>query len=138
VLLGCDLYALAWFGSASRGVSMLGPCSRQRSPPPPITESDKLRFARARGQLLAHQAGLFAINEPVGRSDLQNLDRLAAILAREKPEWEPGTRQAYHGLSLGFYEGELMRRLDAQHRTLGQFFHEEIASGFPQKFLIRD
>ena len=53
-------------------------------------------------QLLAHQAGLFAINEPVDRSIIADLDRLAVVLARQKPAWEPGTRQAYHGLSLGF------------------------------------
>ena len=45
-------------------------------------------------QLLAHQAGLFFINEPVNRSDVADLDRLAVILARQKPRWEPGTRQA--------------------------------------------
>lgn len=79
-------------------------------------------------QLLAHQAGLFAIDEPVDRSDVADLDRLAVILARQKPAWEPGTRQAYHALTLGFYEGELLRRIDPRHRSLGQFFQEEIAS----------
>jgi len=79
-------------------------------------------------QLLAHQAGLFAINEPVDRSTLADLDRLAAVLARQKPAWEPGTRLAYHALTLGFYEGELLRRIDPQHRSLGQFFQDEIAS----------
>ena len=49
-------------------------------------------------------------------------------MARQKPAWEPGTRQAYHALTLGFYEGELMRRVDPRHRTLGQFFHDEIAA----------
>jgi CubicO group peptidase (beta-lactamase class C family) len=78
-------------------------------------------------QLLAHQAGLFAIEDPVNRSTLADLDRLAVILARQKPAWEPGTRQAYHALTLGFYEGELLRRLDPCHRSLGQFFHDEIA-----------
>ena len=78
-------------------------------------------------QLLAHQAGLFAINEPVDRSAVVDLDRLAVILARQTPAWEPGTRQAYHALTLGFYEGELMRRVDPRHRSLGQFFHDEIA-----------
>src|SRR5512132_789730 len=47
-------------------------------------------------QLLAHQAGLFAINEPVDRSIVADLDRLAVVLARQKPAWEPGTRQASH------------------------------------------
>jgi CubicO group peptidase (beta-lactamase class C family) len=56
-----------------------------------------------------------------------DLDRLAVVLARQRPAWEPGTRQAYHALSLGFYEGELLRRVDPRHRTLGQFFQEEIA-----------
>ena len=78
-------------------------------------------------QLLAHQAGLFAIREPVDRSTLLDLDRLAAVLARQKPAWEPGTRQAYHALTLGFYEGELLRRIDPHHRSLGQFFQDEIA-----------
>ena len=79
-------------------------------------------------QLLAHQAGLFAINEPVDRSIVADLDRLAAVLARQKPAWEPGTRQAYHALTLGFYEGELLRRIDPKRRSLGQFFQDEIAS----------
>jgi CubicO group peptidase (beta-lactamase class C family) len=79
-------------------------------------------------QLLAHQAGLFAINEPVDRAIVADLDRLAVVLARQKPAWEPGTRQAYHALTLGFYEGELLRRVDPGHRSLGRFFHEEIAS----------
>ena len=79
-------------------------------------------------QLLAHQAGLFAINEPVDRSIVADLDRLAAVLARQKPAWEPGSRQAYHALTLGFYEGELLRRIDPKRRSLGQFFQDEIAS----------
>jgi CubicO group peptidase (beta-lactamase class C family) len=70
-------------------------------------------------QLLAHQAGLFAFNERVDRSVIADLDRLAMVLARQKPAWEPGTRQAYHAITLGFYEGELVRRVDPQHRPSG-------------------
>ena len=88
-------------------------------------------------QLLAHQAGLFAIDEPVDRADVADLDRLAVILARQKPTWEPGTRQAYHALTLGFYEGELMRRIDPKHRTLGQFFRDEIAAPLGEEIYIR-
>jgi CubicO group peptidase (beta-lactamase class C family) len=88
-------------------------------------------------QLLAHQAGLFAFDEPVDRSMVADLDRLAEVMARHKPAWEPGTRQAYHGLTLGFYEGELMRRVDPRHRTLGQFFQDEIATPLGEDFYIR-
>ena len=79
-------------------------------------------------QLLAHQAGLFAFDEPVDRHTIADLDRLAVIMARQTPAWRPGTRQAYHALTLGFYEGELMRRLDPARRSIGRFFHDEIAT----------
>ena len=78
-------------------------------------------------QLLAHQAGLYVLDEPITRSLVADPDRLAVVLARQKPAWEPGTRQAYHGITLGFYESELLRRIDPQHRRLGQFFQDEIA-----------
>lgn len=88
-------------------------------------------------QLLAHQAGLFAFDEPVDGSTVADLDRLAVVMARQKPAWEPGTRQAYHALTLGFYEGELLRRVDPQHRSLGQFFQEEVASRLGEEVYIR-
>ena len=88
-------------------------------------------------QLLAHQAGLFAFDEPVDRSVVADLDRLAVVLARQKPAWEPGTRQAYHALTLGFYEGELLRRVDPRHRSLGQFFQDEIATPLGEDVYIR-
>ena len=88
-------------------------------------------------QLLAHQAGLFAFDEPVDRAVVADPDRLAVILARQKPAWEPGAREAYHALTLGFYEGELVRRIDPKHRSLGQFFQEEIASPLSIDFYIR-
>ena len=88
-------------------------------------------------QLLAHQAGLFAFDEPVDRAVVADLDQLAAVMARHRPAWEPGTRQAYHGLTLGFYEGELLRRVDPRHRSLGQFFQDEIATPLGEDFYIR-
>jgi CubicO group peptidase (beta-lactamase class C family) len=88
-------------------------------------------------QLLAHQAGLYALDEPLDRSLVADLDRLAVVLARQKPAWEPGTRQAYHGITLGFYESELLRRVDPQRRSVGQFFQDEIASPLGLDVYIR-
>ena len=88
-------------------------------------------------QLLAHQAGLFAFDEPVDRSVVADPDRLAEVMARHAPAWVPGTRQGYHGLTLGFYEGELIRRVDPAHRTLGQFFQDEIATPLREEVYIR-
>ncbi len=86
--------------------------------------------------LLAHQAGLHAFHEKIDRAIIADPDRLAAIVAREAPAWPPGTRNAYHFLSLGFYEGELLRRIDPAHRTLGQFFRDEIANPLDLNFYI--
>lgn len=88
-------------------------------------------------QLLAHQAGLFTLDVPIDKSLIADLDRLAEVLASQKPAWEPGTRQAYHAVTIGFYEGELLRRIDPQHRSLGQFFQDEIAAPLGLDFYIR-
>jgi CubicO group peptidase (beta-lactamase class C family) len=58
-------------------------------------------------------------------------------MARQRPAWEPGERQAYHAISLGFYEGEIIRRVDPAHRTLGQVFAEDIAAPLDLEFYIR-
>jgi CubicO group peptidase (beta-lactamase class C family) len=78
-------------------------------------------------QLLGHEAGLPVIDEPLDPRLLADFDRLAATIARQRPLWAPGTRHGYHGVSLGWYEGELVRRVDPAHRTLGRFFAEEVA-----------
>ena len=88
-------------------------------------------------QLLAHQAGLFALDEKLDRSVVADLDRLAMVLARQKPAWEPGTRQAYHGITIGYYENELLRHVDPQHRSVGQVFQDEIATPLGLDFYIR-
>src|SRR5512144_2649821 len=88
-------------------------------------------------QLLSHQAGLFALDERPTRSLVADPDRLAAVLARQRPAWPPGSRQAYHAITLGFDESELLRRVDPRHRTLGRFFQEEIATPLGLDFYLR-
>jgi CubicO group peptidase (beta-lactamase class C family) len=72
-------------------------------------------------QLLAHQAGLFAFDELGDRTIVADLDRLAAVLARQKPA----------------YESELLRRVDPKHRSLGRYFQDEIAAPLGLDFYIR-
>lgn len=87
-------------------------------------------------QLLGHQAALFAFDEPVDRDVVADLDRLAAVMERQRPAWEPGELQAYHAITLGFYEGEIIRRVDPKHRTLGRVFADEIAGPLGIDFYI--
>lgn len=88
-------------------------------------------------QLLSHQAGLQAYHQKVDKAILASPDRLADIMAQETPAFKPGTRNAYHMISLGFYESELIRRVDPKHRTLGRFFQDEIATPLDLEFFIR-
>ncbi|MBM3820665.1 MAG: beta-lactamase family protein, partial [Acidimicrobiia bacterium] len=112
-----------------------GACGRRRHYWPEFAQNGKARITVR--QLLAHQAGLYALDERPDRDVVGDADRLAALLARQKPAWEPGTRQAYHAVTIGYYEGELLRRIDPRHRTIGQFFQDEIATPLGLDLYIR-
>jgi len=79
-------------------------------------------------QLLGHEAGVPVVDERLDPALLEDFDRLSDAIAGQRPAWPPGTRHGYHGVSLGWYEGELVRRVDPKRRTLGRFFAEEIAA----------
>jgi CubicO group peptidase (beta-lactamase class C family) len=87
-------------------------------------------------QLLSHQAGLPVIDIPLTVADLGDLDLMAAAIALQRPLWTPGTRHGYHAMTLGWYEGELLRRVDPAGRSLGRFFAEEIAAPLGIDFYI--
>ncbi len=87
-------------------------------------------------QLLSHQAGVCAIDEPMDLETLGDPDAVAAAITKQKPAWEPGQRHGYHGISLGWYESELIRRVDPQHRTVGRYFAEEVAAPLDLEFYI--
>src|SRR5918995_980044 len=79
-------------------------------------------------QLLAHEAGLCAIDERLSSRNLGDADEVDRILAAQPPAWTPGTRHGYHALSIGWYEAALIRRVDPDGRSLGRFFAEEVAA----------
>jgi CubicO group peptidase (beta-lactamase class C family) len=87
-------------------------------------------------QLLGHQAGLCAVDTRFDAKSLADLDHVAAALAAQKPAWEPGDKHGYHAVSLGWYEGELIRRVDPKKRSLGRYFHDEIAAPLGIEFYI--
>jgi CubicO group peptidase (beta-lactamase class C family) len=87
-------------------------------------------------QLLAHEAGLVVLDEEISLEAMRDLDVVARLLARQRPAWPPGTRHGYHAMTLGLYMQELIRHVDPAHRTLGQFFHDEIAVPLDLEFYI--
>ncbi len=86
--------------------------------------------------LLSHQAGLCAIDHKLDLEALADPDRVAAAIAKQAPAWEPGRKHGYHGITLGWYESELVRRADPEHRTIGRYFAEEIAEPLGLDFHI--
>ena len=77
--------------------------------------------------LLAHQAGLSGLDRPLTPQLVGDLDALAHVLAAQRPAWVPGSRHAYHALSLGFYANEIARRVDVAGRSLRAIVREELA-----------
>jgi CubicO group peptidase (beta-lactamase class C family) len=74
---------------------------------------------------LSHQAGLPVWQAPLPQDALLDWQLAARRLADEAPLWEPGTAHGYHGLTIGWLEGELVRRVAG--RTIGAFFNDEVA-----------
>jgi CubicO group peptidase (beta-lactamase class C family) len=87
-------------------------------------------------QLLAHQAGLIDIDAPLDAATIGDHDLMARIIARQSPAWKPESRHGYHTLTLGWYQNELIRRIDPLHRSLGVYFRDEIARPLGVDFYI--
>lgn len=75
--------------------------------------------------VLAHRAGLPALDTPL--TPAQAVDGVSgpAALAAQAPLWEPGADHGYHPHTFGWLLAELVRR--ATGRTLGRWFAEELA-----------
>jgi len=60
------------------------------------------------GQLLSHQAGLSALDEP---ADVLDYGAVIAALEKQAPLWPPGTAHGYHARTFGFLVDETVRRI---------------------------
>ncbi|MEV5848617.1 serine hydrolase domain-containing protein [Streptomyces sp. NPDC051985] len=80
--------------------------------------------------VLAHSSGVVGLSDPAALlkfdgTGFDDHDAIAAQLAAAEPAWTPGTKSSYHALTFGWLVGELVRRITG--KTLGTFFHEEVA-----------
>ena len=78
-------------------------------------------------QLLSHQCGLFSVQGEISLAEALDWDTITARLADTEPEWPIGSTHGYHALTYGWLAGELVRRVDPEHRNIGRFVAEEIA-----------
>lgn len=75
-------------------------------------------------QVLSHQAGLVALDEPAPQQAFYDWDLMCRLLERQQPSWRPGTAVGESALFFGHLVGEVVRRVDG--RTLGTFLREEV------------
>lgn len=98
-------------------------------------------FARAgKGEitvrmLLNHRAGLIAIDEPLTMDMLEHEpERVTELLEAQRPQWQPGTAQGYHGVTYGLYVADLFRRIAGE--SVGSFIAREIARPLEADFYL--
>jgi CubicO group peptidase (beta-lactamase class C family) len=75
--------------------------------------------------VLAHRAGVPALDRPLTPSEALDPDLAAAVVAAQAPFWEPGEAHGYHAHTYGWLTGELVRRVTG--RSLGAFVAAELA-----------
>lgn len=77
-------------------------------------------------QLLSHQAGLHKLIHLVHElTDILDWDLIVSRLERAKPDFTPGTANAYQAMTFGWMVGELVRRISGQ--TVPEFVKQRIA-----------
>jgi CubicO group peptidase (beta-lactamase class C family) len=74
--------------------------------------------------VLSHRAGLPRLPEGTTPELMADWEAMTAAIARLEPEWAPGSRTVYHGMTFGWVLGEVLRRVDG--RAVRQFVHDEI------------
>ena len=79
------------------------------------------------GMVLAHSAGLSALDRYQRQSPLQWATDSGEHMARMHPVWEPGAQVGYAPWAVGTVVAELVPRVDPQHRPVDVFFREEVA-----------
>ncbi|WP_083419698.1 serine hydrolase domain-containing protein [Pseudofrankia sp. BMG5.36] len=84
--------------------------------------------------VLAHQAGLVALDRPLPTAALFDWDFICAALAAQQPLWTPGTAHGESALFYGHLLGELVRHVDG--RRLATFLREEVCEPLGLDFTI--
>lgn len=94
--------------------------------------------------ILSHMAGLAYLDAPISLEDAKsNPEEIARLFENQHPNWTPGQAVGYHALTCkctlfeltisfclfsdGWLLDQIVRRADPKHRSLGEFYRQEIA-----------
>lgn len=75
-------------------------------------------------ELLSHRAGLIGLDGGMKPEELWESERAAARLAASLPLWRPGSAFGYHGLTIGVFMEELVRRVTGS--TLQRLYEDAV------------
>jgi CubicO group peptidase (beta-lactamase class C family) len=84
--------------------------------------------------ILNHSVGVPGFKEPLKDNAFADWDYMVHRIEEERPWWPPGQRMGYHGLTIGWLAGELVRRVSG--KSLGVFFKERVADRLGLDFWI--
>jgi CubicO group peptidase (beta-lactamase class C family) len=84
-------------------------------------------------QLLSHQTSLVFIDDAQA-GDVLKFHDFSTKIARQAPNWPPGTAPTYHSITYGFLVGTLIERIDG--RPVKQFVQEELARPLGADFIL--
>jgi CubicO group peptidase (beta-lactamase class C family) len=88
------------------------------------------------GQVFSHQAGLPYVEGDFTLDESLAWEPMVDALAAQAPIWEPGTKHGYHMRTFGWLAGEIIRRADLQHRSVGALLRAEVADPLGVDFWI--
>ena len=62
-------------------------------------------------QLLSHRAGLPGLHQPIDAASFYDWQSICALLAAERPWWQPGAAHGYHARTFGTLLGAVLERV---------------------------
>jgi CubicO group peptidase (beta-lactamase class C family) len=113
---------------------LLDPDARVASVWPEFAQNGK--DAVTIGQVFSHQAELPYVEGDFTLAESLSWQPMVDALAAQKPIWEPGTKHGYHMRTYGWLTGEIIRRADPEHRSVGTLLRGDVAEPLDVDFWI--
>lgn len=73
---------------------------------------------------MRHTSGVASLDNPISFQEASDPDILADILAKQPHNFDGKPIHAYHAITQGWYQNEIIRRVDPQRRTIGSIVNE--------------
>jgi hypothetical protein len=73
---------------------------------------------------MRHTSGVGALDNPLSYENITNPAVFSDILARQPHNFDGVPKHCYHAITQGWYQNEIIRRVDPLHRTIDDFVQE--------------